>query len=70
VLAAWIVMMIVTAVTPPKPRAQLLGLVYGEPDPDSPDLAEATAVRRWWESPAVLGYGALAVTVVLSIIYL
>jgi SSS family solute:Na+ symporter len=70
VVVAWLVMVVVTAVTPPKPRSQLAGLVWGVPDPNSPDAAEAARVRRWWESPALLGYGALALTVVLSIMYL
>lgn len=70
VLAAWLVMTVVTAVTRPKPREQLAGLVWGIPDPNSPDVGEASTVRRWWESPALLGYGALALTLVLSIIFL
>jgi SSS family solute:Na+ symporter len=70
VLVAWLVMLVVTAVTPAKPREQLLGLVWGLPDPNGPDAAEASVVRVWWQRPAVLGYGALAVVVVLSIIYL
>jgi SSS family solute:Na+ symporter len=70
VLVAWVVMALVTVVTPAKPLDQLRGLVWGNPDPDSPDIASATAVRSWWESPALLGYGALGITVVLSIIFL
>lgn len=70
VLVSWVVMVLVTMVTRPKPLRELVGLVWGMPDPDSPDLAEATAVRSWWESPALLGYGALAVTLALSIIFL
>jgi SSS family solute:Na+ symporter len=70
VVVAWIVMVIVSLVTRPKPVAELKGLVWGEPDPDGPDVEAAKQVRSWWESPAVLGYGALAVTLVLSLIYL
>jgi solute:Na+ symporter, SSS family len=70
VLVAWVVMTLVTAVTKPKPREELLGLVWGLPDPNGPDVAEASIVRSWWQSPAVLGYGALALVVILSIIYL
>ena len=70
VVAAWVVMVLVTLVTPAKPVEKLKGLVYGVPDPDSPDAAEASVVRRWWESPALLGWGAIALTAVLSVIYL
>jgi len=70
ILAAWVVMVIVTLITRPKPREQLLGLVWGLPDPNGPDVGEASIVRAWWQRPAVLGYSALGVVVVLSIIYL
>jgi SSS family solute:Na+ symporter len=70
VVVAWVVMAIVTAVTPPKPVEELRGLVYGLPDPEGPDATAAERTHSWWESPAVLGYGALAVTAILSIIYL
>lgn len=57
VIASWVVMTGVTAVTRPKPREELAGFVWGEPDPASADLvlAEARRKRRWWESPVVLG---------------
>jgi SSS family solute:Na+ symporter len=72
VLVSWVVMLAVTAVTRPKPREELVGLVWGEPDPNSPDAQpEGTvAVRAWWESPTVLGVGALAVTAALSLIFI
>ena len=71
VLVAWAVMLVVTAVTTPKPREELVGLVWGEPDPNSPDaLPEGeVAVRAWWESPVVLGVGALGITAALSLIF-
>src|SRR4051794_6688819 len=69
VLVAWLVMLLVTMVTPPKPREQLAGLVWGEPDPNSPDAAAAAHVRTWWESPWLLGGGALLITLVLSLVY-
>ncbi len=70
VLVAWLVMAIVTPMTRPKPLEELRGLVYGLPDPNSPDADAATRARTWWQSPALLGYGALAVTAVLSLVYL
>jgi len=69
VLVAWLVMLLVTMVTPPKPREELAGLVWGEPDPNSPDAAAAAHVRTWWESPWLLGGGALLITLVLSLVY-
>jgi solute:Na+ symporter, SSS family len=70
VVIAWIVMAVVTPLTRPKPVDDLRGLVYGLPDPNSPDVDAATRTRSWWQSPAMLGYGALAITAVLSLIYL
>jgi len=69
VIVAWIVMAIITPLTPPKPESELPGLVYGLPDPNGPDIAEATRVRSWWESPKVLGGIALGITLVLSLIF-
>jgi len=70
VLVAWLVMLLVSMVTTPKPVEELLGLVWGQPDPNGPDVAAAKKVVTWWQSPALLGYGALAVTAVLSVIFL
>ncbi|GAA2095729.1 sodium:solute symporter family protein [Microlunatus panaciterrae] len=63
-----VVTVIVTLVTPPKPVAQLAGLVYGVPDPNAGDPHEGY-VRRWWESPKLLGFTALGIVLVLSIIF-
>jgi solute:Na+ symporter, SSS family len=65
-----IVTVAVTLVTPPKPREELAGLVYGIPDPGAPDPAIARRNRKWWESPALLGGSALGITAVLSLIFL
>jgi solute:Na+ symporter, SSS family len=70
VVVAWVVMAVVTAFTRAKPQEELLGLVYGLPDPNGPDVEAAERTHAWWQSPAVLGYGALAVTAILSLIYL
>ncbi len=69
VLAAWLVMAIVTPFTAPKPESELPGLVYGMPDPNGPDVATAGRVRVWWESPKVLGFTALGITLVLSLFF-
>lgn len=65
-----VVTVIVTMLTKPKPIDEVKGLVWGVPDPDNPDAADAQNVRRWWESPKVLGFTALGITAVLSIVFL
>lgn len=64
-----VVTVAVTLVTKPKPVAQLAGLVWGIPDPAAGDPHEGY-VRRWWESPKLLGFTALGIVVVLSIIFI
>ena len=54
----------------PKTDEELAGLVYGIPDPDAPDPAIARRNRKWWESPALLGWSALGITAALSLIFL
>ena len=69
VLVAWVVMVIVTAVTESKPLDELKGLVWGLPDPDSPDAA-VVSTGAWWQSPVVLGVTALVITAGLSIAFI
>ena len=64
-----VVTVIVTLVTKPKPIEQLAGLVWGVPDPAAGDPHEGY-VRRWWESPKLLGFTALGMILVLSIIFI
>ena len=64
-----VVTVAVTLVTAPKPMEQLAGLVWGVPDPDAGDPHEGY-VRRWWESPKLLGFTALGMVLVLSIIFI
>ena len=59
----------VSLVTKPKPASELVGLVYGAPDPEAGDPHEGY-VRKWYESPKVLGFTALGIVVVLSIIFI
>ena len=63
-----IVTVVVSVVTKPKPMSELAGLVYGVPDPDAGDPHEGY-VRKWYESPKLLGFTALGITLVLSIIF-
>ena len=64
-----VVTIAVTFVTKPKPIEQLAGLVWGVPDPDAGDPHEGY-VRRWWESPKLLGFTALGIVAVLTIIFI
>lgn len=57
----------ITLVTRPKPLEQIRGLVFGLPDPDSPDAHEATLGTPLWRQPLVLGALVLAIAVALSI---
>ena len=63
-----VVTVVVTLFTKPKPVEQLAGLVWGVPDPAAGDPHEGY-VRRWWESPKLLGFTALGLVVALSIIF-
>jgi len=72
-IAAFVVDAVVTVVVTylgrPKPLSELGGLVWGVPDPNAPDPA-TVAKPAWWESPRLLGFGALGITLVLSLIFL
>jgi SSS family solute:Na+ symporter len=64
-----VVTVIVTLITPPKPVAELAGLVWGVPDPDAGD-PHMGYVRKWWESPKLLGFTALGIVLILSILFI
>ena len=64
-----IVTVVVTLFTAPKPVNELKGLVWGVPDPDAGDPHEGY-VRKWYESPKLLGFTALGIVLVLSIIFI
>ncbi len=68
-LADAVVTVIVTYMGKPKPLSELAGLVWGVADPNAPDPSK-TPRPPWWKSPAVLGWGALGITLVLSLIFL
>ncbi|MGI8590783.1 MAG: sodium:solute symporter family protein [Nakamurella sp.] len=63
-----VVTVAVTLVTRPKPVEQLAGLVWGIHDPNAPDPKLAKK-PLWWESPKLLGFTALGIVVVLSIVF-
>ncbi len=67
-LADAVVMVVVSLVTTPKPVEELQGLVWGSANKD----AEADIDERdklWWRSPTLLGGVALAMLVVLNIVF-
>jgi SSS family solute:Na+ symporter len=68
-LADAVVTVIVTLLTTPKPVSELAGLVWGVPDPAAGD-PHAGYVRKWWESPKLLGFTALAIVFVLSLLFI
>jgi solute:Na+ symporter, SSS family len=63
-----VVTMVVSLATQPKPVEELRGLVYG--------MAEGTDVKLsrrdslWWRNPKVLGGGAIAIVIVLNIMFI
>jgi SSS family solute:Na+ symporter len=62
-----VVTVAVTMFTAPKPESELAGLVAGVPDPNA---APKGPKPQWWESPKLLGAGALLITLILSLIFL
>ena len=62
-----VVTLAVSMVTAPKPERELAGLVAGVPNPEAPPKGPKPT---WWESPKVLGFTALGITLVLSLIFL
>jgi solute:Na+ symporter, SSS family len=63
-----VVTVVVSLVTQPKPEKELAGLVWGVPDPNAPDPASVPK-PAWWASPKVLGFLALGITTVLSVLF-
>jgi len=59
----------VSLVTPPKPEAELAGLVHGTVSTE-PDEAPQPGDEVWWRSPRLLGYGALGLCVVFNLAFI
>jgi len=66
-LADAVVTVAVSLVTQPRPERELAGVVAGVPNPDAPPPGPKPP---WWQSPKLLGAGALGITLVLSLIFL
>ncbi len=64
-----VVTVVVTLLGTPKPLKELRGLVWGVTDPDAGDPHQGY-VRKWYESPKLLGFTALGITLVLSLVFI
>ena len=60
----------VSLVTRPKPDRELHGLVWGLTETEDTTAEQDPAERVWWRRPVVLGAIALALTVLLYLIFL
>jgi SSS family solute:Na+ symporter len=64
-----VVMVAVSLVTKPKPTEELRGLVWGLTRAEEPEENVDPRDKLWWRSPALLGGVAIALVVVLNIIF-
>jgi solute:Na+ symporter, SSS family len=69
-LACAVVLVVVSLFTKPKPTEELRGLVWGLTREPDPDIEEDPRDKLWWRSPGLLGAGAIALLVVLNIIFI
>jgi SSS family solute:Na+ symporter len=65
-----VVLVLVSLVTKPKPEEELRGLVWGLTRAPEREVNEDPRDRLWWRSPWLLGGVALAILVVLNIIFI
>ncbi|HEY5429107.1 MAG TPA: sodium:solute symporter family protein, partial [Solirubrobacteraceae bacterium] len=63
------VMVVVSLVTKPKPTEELRGLVWGLTRDEEPEENQDPRDKLWWRSPALLGGVAIALVVVLNIVF-
>ncbi|MDQ6606199.1 MAG: sodium:solute symporter family protein [Actinomycetota bacterium] len=65
-----VVMILVSLVTKPKPAEELRGLVWGLARADDPDAVIDDRDKAWWRSPGLLGGIAIALVIILNIIFI
>jgi solute:Na+ symporter, SSS family len=65
-----VVLVLVSLVTKPKPDEELRGLVWGLTRKEEREVNADPRDRLWWRSPALLGGVAIAILVVLNIIFI
>jgi solute:Na+ symporter, SSS family len=68
-IADAVVMVVVSLITRPKPTEELRGLVWGLTRAEEEEVNADPRDKLWWRSPALLGGVALAILVVLNIIF-
>ncbi len=69
-IAGGVVLVVVSLVTPAKPESELRGLVWGLKRPEQDQERVDMADKVWWRSPWLLGGIAVAMLVVLNIIFI
>ena len=69
-VAGVVVLVLVSLVTKPKPEEELRGLVWGLTRKEEREVNADPRDKLWWRSPALLGGVALALLVVLNIIFI
>jgi SSS family solute:Na+ symporter len=69
-VAGVVVLVLVSLVTKPKPLEELRGLVWGLTRAEERDVDVDPRDRLWWRSPWLLGGVAIALLVVLNIIFI
>ncbi len=65
-----VVLVVVSLVTKPKPTEELRGLVWGLTRADEAEVNADPRDKLWWRSPALLGGVAIALVVILNIIFI
>ncbi|MBV9915877.1 MAG: sodium:solute symporter family protein [Solirubrobacterales bacterium] len=68
-LAGGLVLIVVSLFTKPKPTEDLRGLVWGLTRTEEREVNADPRDKLWWRSPALLGGVAIAILVVLNIIF-
>jgi SSS family solute:Na+ symporter len=69
-LACAVVLVVVSLFTKPKPAEELRGLVWGLKREPDPDVEDDPADKVWWRSPELLGGVAIALLVVLNLLFI
>ncbi len=69
-VAGALVLVLVSLVTKPKPVEELEGLVWGLTRKEEREVNADPRDRLWWRSPALLGGVAIALVVILNIIFI
>jgi SSS family solute:Na+ symporter len=69
-IADAVVLVAVSLVTRPKPQESLRGLVWGLTRQAEPEADVDPRDKLWWRSPILLGGVAMAMLVVLNIIFI